>query len=406
MREAVDGEARTVLLERSIELREHRRAMLRLLHVDEVDDDDAAEIAQPQLARDHLRRLEVGLEDRVVEAAPAHEAAGVDVDRGHRLGLVDDEVAARLQIDAPPERLLDLVLDAVQVEQRPLAGVVRDALGERRRVFARELLHAHERLARVDHHARRLLRGHVAQHALREGQVLIQQIGGGHLARTLVQVAPELGEVLDVVAHLAIARGLGHRADDEAAGRAFGQELRELLAQDLALRLVLDALRDPDVRILRQEHEQASREAHLRRQARTLGADRVLDHLHEKRLAFVQDLLDGAGVGAAVAVLAVLPDVGDVQERCALEPDLDECALHAGQHARHAAEVDVADEPPRTGTLDVQLLHDALLEHRDAGFLRRYVDEDLMAHADGEPASCALRCSRLGKPGALARCPK
>ena len=83
-----------------LELRQHRVAMLGVLHVDEVDDDDAAEVAQPQLARDRLRRLEVGLEDRVVEAAAADEAAGVDVDRRHRLGLVDDQVAARLQVDA------------------------------------------------------------------------------------------------------------------------------------------------------------------------------------------------------------------------------------------------------------------------------------------------------------------
>ena len=34
--------------------------MLRLLHVDEVDDDDAAEIAQAQLPRNGHRRLEVG----------------------------------------------------------------------------------------------------------------------------------------------------------------------------------------------------------------------------------------------------------------------------------------------------------------------------------------------------------
>ena len=53
-----------------VELGQHRVAMLGVLHVDEVDDDDAAEIAQAQLARDDLRRLEVGLEDRVVEAAP------------------------------------------------------------------------------------------------------------------------------------------------------------------------------------------------------------------------------------------------------------------------------------------------------------------------------------------------
>ena len=30
---------------------------------------------------------------------------------------------------------------------------------------------------------------------------------------------------------------------------------------------------------------------------------------------------------------AVFPDVGDVQERGAIEPDLDERRLHAGQHA-------------------------------------------------------------------------
>ena len=101
-----------------------------VLHVDEVDDDDAAEIAQAQLARDHVRRLEIGLEDGVVEAAPADEAAGVHVDGGERLGLVDDQVAARLQRHAPRERPLDLVLDAVEIEQRALARVVLDAVAE------------------------------------------------------------------------------------------------------------------------------------------------------------------------------------------------------------------------------------------------------------------------------------
>ncbi len=55
--------------------------------------------------------LEVGLEDRVVEVARADEAAGVDVDRRQRLGLVDDQVAARLQVDAARERALDLLVD-------------------------------------------------------------------------------------------------------------------------------------------------------------------------------------------------------------------------------------------------------------------------------------------------------
>ena len=88
-----------------------------------------------------------------------------------------------------------------------------------------------------------------------------------------------------------------------------------------------------------------------------------------------------------MAVLAMLPDVGDVQERGALEPDFDERALHAGQHARDATQVDVPDEPPRARALDMELLHDALLEHRDAGFLGGYVDKDFMSHRGGEGRS-------------------
>ena len=69
-------------------------------HVDEVDDDDAADVAQPELADDLLGRLEVVLGDRLLEVAPgADELAGVDVDDGHRLGAVDDQRAARGQPD-------------------------------------------------------------------------------------------------------------------------------------------------------------------------------------------------------------------------------------------------------------------------------------------------------------------
>src|ERR1700730_11042687 len=121
LRETVDGEPRPVAFQRAIELGEHGGAMIGVLHVDEVDDDDSAEVAQPQLASDDLRRFEGGLEDRVVEAACADEAAGVDVDRRHGLRMIDDQVASRLKVDAPRQRLLDLVLDAVQIEERAFA---------------------------------------------------------------------------------------------------------------------------------------------------------------------------------------------------------------------------------------------------------------------------------------------
>jgi hypothetical protein len=112
LREAADRGLDPVARQLLAELGQHRVAVVLAHHVDEVDDDDAAQVAQAQLAGDGLRRLQVGLEDGVVEIARADKAAGVDVDGGQRLGLVDDQVAARLQVDAPAQRLGDFLVDA------------------------------------------------------------------------------------------------------------------------------------------------------------------------------------------------------------------------------------------------------------------------------------------------------
>jgi hypothetical protein len=55
-----------------------------------------ADVAEAELVGDLVDGLEVGLEDRLLHVlrALADEAAGVHVDRGERLGLIDDEVAA------------------------------------------------------------------------------------------------------------------------------------------------------------------------------------------------------------------------------------------------------------------------------------------------------------------------
>ncbi len=87
-------------------------------HVDEVDDDDAADVAQAQLADDLLRGLEVVLGDGLLEvAAGADELAGVDVDDRHRLGAVDHEGSAGGQPHLAVQRLLDLLGDPVHVER-------------------------------------------------------------------------------------------------------------------------------------------------------------------------------------------------------------------------------------------------------------------------------------------------
>ncbi len=301
-------------------------------------------------------------------------------DRGHRLGLVDDQVAAGLEVHPAGERLLDLLFHAVELEERALAAVVLEQRQHLRRVFGGEGGELLEVLPRVDADARGLVGDEVAQGALAQAEVLVQQLRREEADRRPGDLAPQLAQVGDVGGELGVGGGFGHRAHDEAARLVLGHQRHQAAAQGLAPGLVLDALGDADVLFLRQVDEQAAGEADLGGQARALGADRVLEHLHHQALALGEDLLDRA---RALAVLAVAPDVGHVQEGGALEADVDEGRLHAGQHAHDLAEVEVADDAAAGGALDVQLLHHALFDDRDAGLLRGEVDEEFDAHGRG-----------------------
>ena len=123
---------RLVLLQRLLQRGQNFFAVAALFHVDEVDHDDAAEIAQANLADDFLHRFEVGLDDGVFEArgAFADEFAGVDVDGDQRFGVVDDDVAAGLEPDFGAQRFVELVLDAELFEDRRFLGVELDAVDQ------------------------------------------------------------------------------------------------------------------------------------------------------------------------------------------------------------------------------------------------------------------------------------
>ena len=95
--DAADLDARPVDAHRILDLVLDRRWCRDLLHVDEVDDDQAGEIAQAELAGDLLGRLDVGAQRRLLDVALLGRAARVDVDGDQRLGRVDDDVAARLR---------------------------------------------------------------------------------------------------------------------------------------------------------------------------------------------------------------------------------------------------------------------------------------------------------------------
>src|SRR4029077_107371 len=121
-----------VLFESLLKRHKNFFAVAALFHIDEVDHDDAAEVAQPNLPHDFLHGFEVGLDDGVLEArgALANELSRVDVDGHEGFGVVDDDVAAGFEPDFGAQGFVQLVLDAELLEDRRFLAVQLDAVDE------------------------------------------------------------------------------------------------------------------------------------------------------------------------------------------------------------------------------------------------------------------------------------
>ena len=96
---------------------QHIAPVLRIFHVNEIDNDDAAEIAQAQLARNERRRFEIGAIHSFFQAVGADETAGVHIDGGHRFRLFDHQMAAGFQRYLRFQGAADFVLHAEAIEQ-------------------------------------------------------------------------------------------------------------------------------------------------------------------------------------------------------------------------------------------------------------------------------------------------
>jgi hypothetical protein len=76
----------------------HRPVVAVLFHVDEVDHDQTGQIAQPQLACDLFRGLQICVQCGLFNGVLARRTAGVDVDRNQGFCLIDDDISAGLQV--------------------------------------------------------------------------------------------------------------------------------------------------------------------------------------------------------------------------------------------------------------------------------------------------------------------
>src|SRR5260370_1110530 len=193
-------------------------AVAALFHVNEVDDDNAAEVAQANLADDLLDRFEIGFDDGVLEArgALANEFAGVDVDGHERFGVVDDDVAAGFEPNLGAQSFVELVLDAELFEDRRFLGVELDLVDELGLEAADELDDFAVLLFIVDPNAGEIVADVIAENALDKVEVAVEQSGGFALLAALFDFVPGFAEEIDVGANLVVGGAAGRGSNDEA----------------------------------------------------------------------------------------------------------------------------------------------------------------------------------------------
>jgi hypothetical protein len=363
------GRARLVRLHRVLQGLLDLPLVLGGPHVDEVHHHDAADVAQAELAGDLGRRLAVGVDRRLLLGGGTGRAAGVDVDRGQRLGRVDHDRATARKLHPPLVDAVDLLLQAIAGEERQAVGVV-DQAGLRPR---HERLHVGlglvEGVRVVDQHLLHAAVEIIPQRL--KDQVLVGVEEPGPLAvdgRGLDPLPqPEQGQQIPVERRLGLFEGVG--ADDDAASRRQVESRGDHL-ELLPGVLVLDLPGDPPRVLEGGEHQVAPGEREGGGERRPLGADRVLGDLDHDRLALLEHVLDARRAAPGVAVVRLGDHVLDGQEAVALGPIVDEGRVQAGLDAGDHAAVDVAAGEAGFSDVDFVILQGVALDDGDAQLFR------------------------------------
>ena len=98
------------------------------LHIDEIDNDEAGQVAKTKLARQLVGGLQIGLQRGLLDVPLAGGPPGIDIDGDKRLGLVDHQIAARFQRHLRAMDGVHLLLDLIALEDRQRVVIFLHAL--------------------------------------------------------------------------------------------------------------------------------------------------------------------------------------------------------------------------------------------------------------------------------------
>ncbi len=391
-RDAPDLHARAVGLERLDQAILHLALIARRGHVDEVDDDQAAQIAQLELARELIGGFEIGIERGLFDVGALGGARRVDVDGDQRLGMVEYQCAAGFQAHVARKRGFDLVFDLKAREQRRLVLVKLELAQILRHDLRHELLSALVDLGVVDQDFADIGPQVIADRADHQVAFLVDQERRRALGGGLADGVPQVHQVIEVPLQLfdALADASGADNDRVVLGNI---ELGHRLAHLGAL-FSLDAARDAAaLGVVRHQHQVAPGQTHEAGQRRALAATFFLFDLNDQLLAFLDDVADTHLPDGGAVVVAGEIDARDFlerQEALAFGAVVDEGGFQAGFDAGDFALVDVPFLLLIGGGFDIEVEEFLAVDNRHAQLFRMSCVKQHSLHCSyPDAAQCA-----------------
>ena len=347
-------------------------------HVNEVNDDNAANIAQTQLTDNLLSSFQVVLGDSLFQVAAATgELTGVHVHHGHGFGTVNHQRTTRGQVHLTVQCLRQLLVDAVVVEEVVVAIPLLQAGDQVRRHVGHVRLNGIPCVLALNDHRGEVLVEDVTHGLNHQVGLLVEHLRSQHLAGVslLLNLFPLRTQTVNVVGQLLLRSTLRRGTNNHAS--ALGQLVLQNLLQASTLS-VGQLAGNTGHRTTRHVHQEATGQGNLAGQAGTLVTNRVLGDLHQNRIAGLQGVLNLAGCTVQTGDIPV--DLARVQHSVAAASNVNERSFHGRQNVLNLTQVHVANQGILLGLGHEVLSQHAVLEHTNLDAAVLLTNQHLTVH--------------------------
>ena len=319
----------------------HLAAVLAFVHVDEVDHDQATQIAQACLSGHFVGRFQVGAGGCLFNVAAFDGAGGVHVNRHQGFGLIDHNGAPARQRDRAAVGGFDLVFNLETAEQRCVIAVALDPLLVLGHDVRHELVRLLEDVVGIDQDLADVTIEIIANGADDQARFLVDQEGTFSTFGCAINGGPQFQQVIQIPLQFGgIAANAGGAGNDAHAIGIF--KLVQCLLQFLTVFPFNASAHATASRVVGHQHNVAASQADKGGQGCALVATFFFFNLHQERLAFFDDVVDACLVDGHASSEILAGNLLERQEAVAVFTVVNKAGFKRRLHPGHDGLIDIA----------------------------------------------------------------